>query len=213
MANALSRRTLLKRAAAAGAATAMPARVLAQAGGEPYVNLSATEAATLEAVVARLIPSDLNGPGALEAGAARYIDNALGGALAASRPVYSAGLAALDARARDAHGDAFATLRPEFQDALLEAIEHDVEPLASDITDYPVTPGAFFELVLEHTIEGTFSDPFYGGNRDFIGWTLIGYPGIRLAVTESDQTLDAKPEPTGISAYDLPMFDDAEDGV
>jgi len=34
---------------------------------------------------------------------------------------------------------------------------------------------AFFELVLGHTLEGTFSGPLYGGNRDFIGWQLIGY--------------------------------------
>ena len=66
---------------------------------------------------------------------------------------------------------------------------------------------AFFELVLGHTIEGTFCDPHYGGNRDFIGWDLIGYPGLRLAVTAEQQRMSPLPAPTRISAYDLGMFE------
>ncbi len=65
----------------------------------------------------------------------------------------------------------------------------------------------FFDMVLQHTIEGTFSDPQYGGNRDFIGWEMLGYPGLRLAVGPNEQTMDARPEMTRLSAYDLPMFD------
>jgi hypothetical protein len=37
----------------------------------------------------------------------------------------------------------------------------------------------FFNLIRTHTIQGTFSDPFYGGNANFVGWDLIGYPGAR----------------------------------
>jgi len=48
-------------------------------------NLTAGESELLDAIVARLIPSDGLGPGALEAGATRYIDRALGGALSSSR--------------------------------------------------------------------------------------------------------------------------------
>ena len=40
----------------------------------------------------------------------------------------------------------------------------------------------FFTLVRSHTIQGTFCDPYYGGNADFVGWDLIGYPGLRMAV-------------------------------
>jgi hypothetical protein len=99
--NRWSRREMLRRSAALGAIAAVPANVLAQAArAAPYANLSAAEAATIEALVARLIPSDANGPGALEAGAARYIDGALGNALAAQRPAYAAGLAALDSLTR-----------------------------------------------------------------------------------------------------------------
>ena len=101
-----SRREMLRRSAALGAVAAVPAKVLAQAArAAPYANLTSAEAATLEALVARLIPSDANGPGALEAGAARYIDGALANALAAQRPAYAAGLAALDAYARSLLAD------------------------------------------------------------------------------------------------------------
>src|SRR3954453_19236022 len=64
-------------------------------GREPLENLAATEAELLDAVVARLIPTDATGPGATEARAAHYIDRALGGALASSRPAYTSGLAAV----------------------------------------------------------------------------------------------------------------------
>lgn len=201
--NRWSRREMLRRSAALGAVAAVPANVLAQAArAAPYANLTATEAATLEALVARLIPSDANGPGALEAGAARYIDGALGNALAAQRPAYAAGLAALDAYARSRGGASFAALAPQRQDELIGDLEGNRAP------GFTPSSSAFFELVLGHTLEGTFGDPHYGGNQDFIGWELIGYPGLRLAVTAEQQRMDAKLEPTLRSAYDHAQFDE-----
>ena len=43
-------------------------------------------------------------------------------------------------------------------------------------------------------MQGTFGDPYYGGNANFVGWDLIGYPGVRLAVTADEQRLDASPD-------------------
>jgi gluconate 2-dehydrogenase gamma chain len=197
-----SRRAILRGSAAVGAVTALPPRVLAQAANAaPYANLSAPEAATLEAIVARLIPADANGPGALEAGAARYIDGALTSALAALRPSYKEGLAAVDAYARATAGNAFAALPPEAQDEVLSALEQN------RATGFTPSSQAFFDLVLEHTLEGTFCDPHYGGNQDFIGWELVGYPGLRLAVSAEDQRMNAQPEPSYASAYDNPQFE------
>jgi hypothetical protein len=71
---------------------------------------------------------------------------------------------------------------------------------------FPGGAAAFFTLVLGHTLQGTFGDPHYGGNRNFIGWDLLGYPGIRLAVTADQQRLGDKPSATHMSAYDYPMF-------
>ena len=197
-----TRREMLRRSAALGAVAAVPANVLAQAAaGAPYVNLTPAEAATLEALVARLIPSDRNGPGALEAGAARYIDGALGNALAAQRPAYAAGLASLEAYARARAGGSFASLPPGRQDELIGDLEEN------RATGFTPSSSAFFELVLGHTLEGTFGDPHYGGNQDFIGWELIGYPGLRLAVGAEQQRMNAALEPIQRSAYDHAQFD------
>lgn len=198
-----SRRAVLRGGAVVGAVTALPARVLAQAEAQaPYATLTPAEAATLEAIVSRLIPADASGPGALEAGAARYIDAALGTALSALRPAYAAGLAALDAYARASTGASFAALPPDRQDAVLTEVEQ------GRATGFAAPSGAFFDLVLGHTLEGTFGDPSYGGNRDFIGWELLGYPGLRLAVTAEQQAMAPKLTPDYQSAYDHAMFED-----
>ncbi len=197
-----TRREMLRRSAALGAVAAVPANVLAQAAaGAPYVNLSAAEAATLEAFVARLIPSDANGPGALEAGAARYIDGALGNALAAQRPAYAAGLAALEAHAQSRAGGSFAALPADKQDELIGDLEQN------RAAGFTPSSSAFFDLVLGHTLEGTFGDPHYGGNQNFIGWELVGYPGLRLAVSAEQQRMNATLEPIQSSAYDHAQFD------
>src|SRR5262245_22388008 len=207
-----SRRDLLKQVGVVGAAVAVPVRMellsRASAQGTPasiapardaLETLTSAEAETLQAIVARLIPSDAAGPGAAEAGAARYIDRALGGALSSSREAYRTGLAALDRYARASRGQDFARLTAPDQDAVLTALETNT---AAGFAE----SASFFELVLSHTIQGTFCDPYYGGNAAFVGWDLISYPGIRLAVAADDQRLDARPEPTHTSAYDHAMF-------
>ena len=216
----ISRRDLLKRAAAVGA-VAVPtgarafqasasdagrsAESLALHGGaaarEPLENLTAAEADLLDAVVARLIPTDANGPGAAEARAVHYIDRALGGPLASSRQAYTSGLAALDQYARSSHGKPFAGLAPADQDAVLTDVESGE---AAGFTG----SAAFFALVLSHTHQGTFGDPYYGGNANFVGWDLIGYPGVRTMVTAADQQRLEKGElkTNHKSAYDYDAF-------
>jgi len=196
--NAVSRRELLKRLGMAGAAAfALPGfgRVLAfqrdmLKTAISAAVLSASEAATLAAICARIIPSDDSGPGAAEARAAEYIDRALGGWLAPSRDAYTTGLAAINDAARARSGQRFVDLPPVQQDAVLETIAE--------------TP--FFALVRAHTLQGTFCDPAYGGNANFVGWDLIGYPGVRLNVTPADQRMAAPAKPIRRSAYDYAMF-------
>ncbi len=52
----------------------------------------------------------------------------------------------------------------------------------------------FFAVVYEHTLEGTFGDPLYGGNRDAVGWKLVGFPGAQWGYTAEQMQLgyDAK---------------------
>jgi gluconate 2-dehydrogenase gamma chain len=169
---------------------------------EPLENLTATQADLLEAIVARLIPTDANGPGATEARAAHYIDRALGGALASSHQTYTSGLAALDAYSRSSRGKPFTELPATDQDSVLIEVEKGTA------TGFTGSSAAFFNLVLSHTHQGTFGDPYYGGNKDFVGWDLIGYPGIRTMVTAADQQRLEKHDlgPNHKSAYDYETF-------
>ena len=187
----ISRRDLLK------AAAIVPIARGFQAGARPE-NLTATEMDLLEAIVARLIPTDASGPGATEAHAAHYIDGALGSALAPALPAYRTGLVALDRYARSSRGTSFTQLLPADQDTVLL----DVESGAA--TGFTGSSTAFFNMVLNHTHQGTFGDPYYGGNANFVGWDLIGYPGVRTMVTTTDQeNLEAKTlKPNHKSAYE-----------
>ena len=215
----VSRRDLLKRAGIAGAALTIPLAPAATGDAaaqakpappetpqvmkrEPLENLSAAEADLLEAICARIIPTDANGPGAREARAAHYIDRALGGALKESREAYRAGLAAFDAYCRSSRRAPFLELSTRDQDSVLI----DVETGAAASGGFPASSGQFFAMVRTHTLQGTFGDPYYGGNKNFVGWDLIAFPGIRLNVTADDQRLGNKLTPTHKSAYDTEMF-------
>ena len=94
------------------------------------------------------------------------------------REVYRVGLAALDRYSNSRFGSSFVDLSEEDQDAIVEA-------LATDEADGFDDPSAesFFETLREHTIEGMFSDPIYGGNRNLVGWRLVGYPGSQRGYT------------------------------
>lgn len=199
-----SRRKALKNVAAMGVAASLPVGALkpspvvaaeaAPARGALQA-LTAAEFGLLEAIVARLIPSDESGPGAKEARAADYIDRSLAGYLAGSRKAYAAGLAAVDAHAQSSKGSPFASLAPADQDAVLTEIQKNAA------TGFTPNASAFFNMVLGHTIQGTFCDPAYGGNASFIGWDMIGYPGLRMAVAPEEQRMSVKPKPQRQSAY------------
>ena len=213
----ISRRTLLKGvgtagAAAVGAQAGLLSAVAAPASEEVQQppaaperdvleHLTAAEANTLNAIVARIIPTDDRGPGAREARAGRYIDRALGGALADSRRAYTAGLAAVDGYARSSRRAPFHQLSAVDQDSLLTEVEGGTAPGFAGGGS-----AAFFEMVRVHTIQGTFGDPYYGGNANFVGWDLIGYPGIRTSVTAADQRMNPPPVRIHKSAYDYDMF-------
>ena len=209
----VARREMLKRAGAVGAVATttavVPAASLtpgaqAQAKALPLrealETLTAAESDTLEAICARIIPSDANGPGAAEARAAHYIDRALTGPLAGSKSAYVSGLAAIDAYAQSAKDAPFVKLSAGDQDAVLGDFEKNAAKA------YLPNPAGFFNMVRTHTIQGTFCDPYYGGNANYVGWDLIGYPGIRMAVSPQDQSMSRPPKAVRKSAYDEAMF-------
>ena len=233
----ISRRALLRRASAAGAAAAAgavgvpagaetptgaaaappaapsPGAPQAAASPEPpraaYEHLTAEEADLLEAIADQLIPSDELGPGAVAAGAVVYIDRALGGALSESRDAYRAGLAAFDRYCRASRGAPFRELSHVDQVSALIDVETGAATGAR--AGFAGSSAAFFNLVRGHVLQGTFGDPYYGGNRDFVGWDLIDYPGVRTAVWPRLQTqLETGELPANRrSAYDTEYFDKA----
>ncbi len=210
-----SRRVLLKRIGMVGAASVVPGGAFVQTASsfaaearapaappprEALETLTAAESDTLEAIVARLIPSDENGPGAAEARAAHYIDRALAGPLASARKAYGAGLAALNTYAQTTKGEPFARLQAKDQDAVLSEMEKNAA------TGFTPNSSTFFNLLRAHTIQGTFCDPYYGGNANFAGWDLIRYPGVRISVTAQEQRMGVAVKPNHKSAYDESMF-------
>ena len=232
----ISRRTLLRRAGAAAAAGAAagtgvpaaaetPAETTATTPAAPapgasqpaapappravYEHLTAEEADLLEAIADQLIPSDDLGPGAVAAGAVIYIDRALGGALSESRDAYRAGLAAFDRYCRASRGAPFRELPHVDQVSALIDVETGAATGAR--TGFAGSSAAFFNMVRGHVLQGTFGDPWYGGNRDYVGWDLIDYPGVRTAVWPRLQAqLEAGDLPSRRrSAYDTEYFDRA----
>lgn len=167
-------------------------------GTEQDVFFTASEREAADAITARLIPTDETGPGAREADVVTFIDRQLAGFYGRAQRWYMhppfpdpqdtqgyqsphtpselwrEGLAALDAHCRETFdGVAFASLPEETQDEILSALEE------GEIEFETLSAQQFFEFAKEMTIEGFFCDPVYGGNRDMIGWRLVGFPGAR----------------------------------
>jgi gluconate 2-dehydrogenase gamma chain len=206
----ISRRGLLKRAGAVGVAATGAGLLTYKASGEVVhiktierdglQTFTADEADTVDAIVARLIPTDTNGPGAAEANVLRYIDQALSGGLSIFRDDYTAGLAQLDAYCEATRGARFIHLSPTDQDAVLTKVQ------TNTATGF-AGASTFFTLVRTHTVQGMFCDPYHGGNVDFVGWDLIGYPGVKIDhVLPAEQALDTAPVLQHRSGYDFEMF-------
>lgn len=191
--------------AAIGAA--QRARTLTRPAREPLRALTTHEADLLDRIAELLVPSDEQVPGATEAMAVRYIDRALAGALREQRDAYRVGLEALDRYARSSRGAPFLQLTETQQISLLIDVETGSATGAN--VGFDGSSAAFFTLVRGHVMQGTFGDPVYGGNEGFVGWDLIGYPGVRTVVTPAEQRLLTPPTPVRKSAYDNPMFNKA----
>ena len=139
------------------------------------------QAATVAAFTERLMPGAPGKPGATDAGVLNYIDLALAGAYSDLQDFYRSGLAQLDAYCRKNYNASFVQLDAGKQDAVIGALE---QGKAAEFS----WPGAaeFFGVVRTHTMEGMFADPIYGGNREFAGWRLVGFPGAQGNFTPGD---------------------------
>ena len=127
---------------------------------------------TLHSLMERIIPPDED-PGAWDAGVGDYLARQFNSDLRDYLPIYHAGLEALEAEALASAHTSFAALPVAEQDALLRRVE------AGDVVHpWPIDPAKFFRSVVEHVVEGYYSDPGNGGNRDAAAWRMIGFmPG------------------------------------
>jgi gluconate 2-dehydrogenase gamma chain len=174
------------------------------ASGSGYTFFTPAEALFIEAAVARLIPDDAVGPGAIEAGVPLFLDRQLGGLFGRGDHFYLAGpwakgtpeqgyqsryspaqlyraaIVAIDKyAATQFNGVSFARLSTDDQDTLLKGLESGTVNL-----DGGVEAKTFFAMLLQNTKEGYFSDPIYGGNKDMGAWKMIGFPGAHYDYKE-----------------------------
>jgi gluconate 2-dehydrogenase gamma chain len=123
--------------------------------------LTADEGREIEAIAARILPAT-DTPGAREAGVVRFFDKAFGSLMEGSLDVARSGLAEFEAGVAGQFPGVqrFSDLDEADQDAYLAAREK--------------TP--FFGLVHFMTLCGFFGMSSHGGNRDQVGWQLLGFP-------------------------------------
>jgi gluconate 2-dehydrogenase gamma chain len=152
------------------------------------------EAQTVEAVAARIIPGDATDPGAREAGVVAYIDRSLAGFLRDLQTFYRRALQELDDYSRDRHNGLFRELTEGDQDRVLaeldsvstietESREYGTDALQDENKEGDESVSTllirFFSIIREHVLQGMFCDPAYGGNRDTVGWKMVGFPGAQ----------------------------------
>jgi gluconate 2-dehydrogenase gamma chain len=241
----LSRRHFLIASTAASAGLALSfsdlqVRAAQIASGQSsHFFLTSDEAQVLAALCDRIIPAD-SSPSASEAGVVDYIDIQLASAWGKGARLYNQGpfadgtpeqgyqlryvpadfyRAALKA-INDNNPKAFAAKSDQEKDAYLTQLQKGQIRLG-DI------PGqTFFEVLRANTVEGYFADPAYGGNRDFAGWRMVGFPGAdAYYLTEIDRynlayerapssiTQDSSTTPVVFRPEDVPMDLTPRNGV
>ena len=132
-------------------------------GSRATRSLTPAEAADVEAICAQIIPTDAT-PGAREAGVLLFVDRALGSFYAPQASAFRSGLAGFQSacRAWRPEAGAFASWPAPQQIEFLHTVDR--------------TP--FFDALRLLTVIGMFSMPSYGGNRDGIGWKLLGFEDL-----------------------------------
>lgn len=227
-----NRRSFMKALGVAGAAGLVAPNTAAADAAAPataaptvaptvaYVFFNSVEAAWVEAAVNRMVPADELGPGGVDLGIAAFIDGQLAGAYGQGAKMYLQGpwptgtpeqgwqmrmtpaacyraaIPRIDAHCQATLGAVFAALADAKQDAVLAGLESG----GIDLVD--LAAHQFFKLFRTNVMEGLFSDPIYGGNRNKLGWKLVGFPGVYGNYVDVIDRYDNRPfnvEPAGIA--------------
>jgi gluconate 2-dehydrogenase gamma chain len=212
-------------AAAAGATTAITPIDIAQAEPAPvtpaaapqaagYEFLNLDEAAFIEALVDHMIPADEISPKGTDLGVNIYIDRALAGSwgkgdrLYMQGPwkqgapsqgyqlpltpaqLYRAGIEATNAHCRKAYGRSFDRIETAQREEVLVGLSTGKIKFDSGL---PVR--TFWTTLYQTVVEGIYSDPIYGGNRNKAGWAIIGFPGVIAVHRDHVASFRGKPFP------------------
>ncbi|AMN42365.1 gluconate 2-dehydrogenase subunit 3 family protein [Rhodoplanes sp. Z2-YC6860] len=183
-----------------------PAATPAQPAPETWLTLNATEVAFFTAAVDTIIPADELSPSGSDCGVAVFIDRQLAGAYGSGarlyrqgpflkakpelgyqlelnpREFFRAGITAANEFTRKTYGKDFDRLAEQDRIAAFKTMEEGK-------AEFPgFSSRAFFNALLQITMEGFFADPMYGGNRDMAAWKMVGYPGLPAIYREEIKT-------------------------
>jgi gluconate 2-dehydrogenase gamma chain len=189
---------------------ASPAPASPSPDDEPLLTLTATEHAFVAAAVDTIIPADELSPSGSACGVAVFIDRQLAGAYGMGarlyrtgpfpkgkpelgyqlslnpREFFRAGIEAANGWSRKTYGKDFDRLSEKDREAALKAMDEGKAEFSG------FSSRDFFNALLQITMEGFFSDPIYGGNRDMASWKMIGYPGLPATYREEIKTYFGK---------------------
>lgn len=183
-----------------------------EAAGYEFLNLD--EAAFIEALVDHMVPADALTPKGTDLGINIYIDRALAGAWGKGErlymqgpwkqgapsqgyqlpltpaQLYRAGIAATNAHCRKVYGKPFDRIEEAQREEVLLGLSKSTITFENGL---PVR--VFWGTLYQTVIEGMFSDPIYGGNRNKAGWALIGFPGVIAVHRDHVEQYRGKPFP------------------
>jgi gluconate 2-dehydrogenase gamma chain len=183
-----------------------------ETAGYEFLNLD--EAAFIEALVDHMVPADALTPKGTDLGINIYIDRALAGAWGKGErlymqgpwkqgtpsqgyqlpltpaQLYRAGIQATNAHCRKVYGKPFDRLEEAQREEVLLGLS-----TAKITFDNGLPVRVFWGTLYQTVIEGMFSDPIYGGNRNKAGWALIGFPGVIAVHRDHVEQYRGKPFP------------------
>lgn len=175
--------------------------------------------AILEQATERIFPEDDNGPGAIDLGVPYFIDKQLASSWGMNGKDYRQGPFPDSDSSSDnsslSRGELFINgirkmnelSKERFDEAFNEAEEEEQIEILQDFEDGEVDmkgtgSDSFFTLLRETTLEGVYSDPLYGGNRNMDGWKMKEYPGAVSSysdIIEEDEFI--KMDPVSLTDY------------
>ena len=195
-------------------AQAQQAAPAAPATPTGYAFLNLDEAAFVEALVDHMIPADEVSPKGTDLGVNIYIDRALAGAwgkgdrLYMQGPwklgapsqgyqlpltpaqLYRAGIEATNAHCRKTYGKTFDRIEDAQRQEVLVGLSTN-----KIIFDSGLPVRVFWTTLYQTVVEGMYSDPIYGGNRNKAGWAIIGFPGVIAVHRDDVEKYRGKPFP------------------